>query len=413
MSNLYDSSALGALNEEEYINKLYDKNEDTTKKLLEEHYTDNSSLLNTEQNRVAQKTDDYVNRTLLEAQKAQNAGAIPLSAGANAQVSLVRDNAKQGNVTDLQNQKNEADAEIERQRQLLGSQYAAAIQKAQADNDMERAQQLYDAAKAEEAQLLEYRKNISSLLADKGDTSVRDSLMNGEMPSVDYSGNTWEQVLKNENSINDIYDNKLKSQQLDLQIQNEEALSDLDARRRDQEAKTDKNLNQTYVDAMKKAKNYAEVQNAYGMGSGTFSQAQIAQDTQLQKALTNLRTAQMGADAGMGMEGLEISKSYRDKLAEAQKGVDSERAGALIDAAEKEEQNLVDIQKLIGQELAKQNNYSVLGKLYGLTQDQIDRLMGTGIYGYYPEDNDSDKPLSLPEIYQELIEPVKTPYGTK
>lgn len=380
MANLYDSSALGSLNEKDYINKLYDQNTGTTQKLLEQYYTDNGGALNTEQDRVGQQTDDYVNRTLVEAKKAQGTGTVPLSAGAKAQEALVRNNAQQANVTDLQKQRSEADAEIERQRQLLGSQYAAAIQQAQADNDMERAQQLYEAAKAEEAQLLEYRKSISSTLAEKGDASVRDSLMRGETPSADYSGETWEQVLKNEDSINDIYNNKLLSQQLELQMQNEEALSDLEAKRRQQEAKTDESLTQTYVDAMKKAKNYAEVQNAYGMGSGAMGQAQIAQDADLQAALTKLRTAQMGASAGVGMEGFDINKAYRDKLVEAQKGVDSERAGALLDAAEKEEQTLLEIQQQIGQELAAKNDWSVLGKLYGLTQDQIDRIQGTGKY---------------------------------
>lgn len=380
MANLYDSSALSSLNEKDYINKLYDTNTDTTKKLLEQYYTDNSGALNTEQERVGQTADDYVNRTLVEAKKAQDVGTVPMSTGAKAQEALVRGNAQQANVTDLQKQRSEADAEIERQRQLLGSKYAAAIQKAQADNDMERAQQLYDAAKAEEAQLLEYKMSMSSTLAQKGDTSVRDSLMKGEMPSADYSGDTWQQVLKNEGSINDIYDNKLKSQQLELQTQNEEAISDLEAKRRQQEVKTDENLTQSYVDAMKKAKNYAEVQNAYGMGSGAMGQAQIAQDADLQNALTNLRRAQMSADAGVGLEGFDINKAYRDKLVEAQKGVDSERAGALLDAAEKEEQTLLQIQQQIGQELAAQNDWSVLGKLYGLTQDQIDRIQGTGAY---------------------------------
>ena len=387
MANLYDSSALGSLNEKDYINKLYDTNTDTTKKLLEQHYTDNGIGLDTEKNRIGQQTEDYVNRTLVEAKKAQNTGSVPMSAGASAQAALSRNNAQQANVTSLKQQQNDADAEIERQRQLLGSQYAAAIQKAQADNDMERAQQLYEAAKAEEAQLLEYQKSFSGNLADKGDTSIRDALMNGEMPSADYSGETWERVLKNEDNINQIYDNQLKSQQLALQMENEEALSDLGAKQKQQEAKTDQDLTQAYVDAMKKAKNYAEVQNAYGMGSGTMGQAQIAQDTELQNALTRLRTAQMGADAKLGMEGFDLGKTYRDKLVEAQQSVDSERAGALIDAAEKEEQSLVDIQQLIGQQLAKQNNYSVLGKLYGLTQDQIDRIQGTGKYApvYYEE----------------------------
>jgi hypothetical protein len=385
MANLYDSSALSSLNEKDYINKLYDTNTDTTKKLLEQYYTDNSGALNTEQERVGQTSDDYVNRTLVEAKKAQDVGTVPMSTGAKAQEALVRGNAQQANVTDLQKQRSEADAEIERQRQLLGSKYAAAIQKAQADNDMERAQQLYDAAKAEEAQLLQLKMSASSVLAGKGDTTLRDSLLSGKTPSADYSGNTWGQVLKNEDSINEVYDNKLLSQQLELQMQNEEAISDLEAKRRQQEMKADENLTKTYVDAMKKAKNYAEVQNAYGMGSGAMGQAQIAQDADLQNALTNLRRAQLSADAGVGLEGFDINKAYRDKLVEAQKGVDSERAGSLLDAAEKEEQVLLQIQQQIGQELAAQNDWSVLGKLYGLTKDQIDRIQGTGIYA--PVDN--------------------------
>ena len=56
------------------------------------------------------------------------------------------DNQQKKNVTTMKTVQSEADAEIERQRKLLGEQYAAAIKKAQADNDMLRAQQLYEAA---------------------------------------------------------------------------------------------------------------------------------------------------------------------------------------------------------------------------------------------------------------------------
>lgn len=62
---------------------------------------------------------------------------------------------------------------MQRQRELLGQQYAAEIKRAQAANDMERAQALYDAAKAEDAQLLELRKQGATLMMDrKGDTSL-------------------------------------------------------------------------------------------------------------------------------------------------------------------------------------------------------------------------------------------------
>ena len=70
----------------------------------------------------------------------------------------------------------------------------------------------------------------------------------------------------------------------------------------------------------------------------------------------------------------------RAAIAKSLESTNSERNKALIDAAEKEEQTMVDLQKFTGDAAAKNNDYSILGKLYGLTQDQIDRLQGTGKY---------------------------------
>ena len=381
MATLNDTSALNALNEKDYINKLYDNNTDAAKKLLQESYTDNTGVLNTEKNRVQQQTQENVNRTQVEAQAAQDKYTGPkLSFGAQQQEALNRGNARQANVTDLQQKQSDADAEIERQRQILASQYSAAIKKAQADNDMQKAQELYNAAKEEEAKLLSLRQTASATLAEKGDTSIRDALLQGETPTADYSGQTWEQVLKNEGSINEIYDKQLESERLALQMENEEALSDLAAKQRQQQAQTDEKLTQAYVNALQKMKNYAEVQTAYGQGSGTAAAARIAQDTELQKALTDLRGVQMGADAGIGMESLGVRKDFRDRLYGSQDEINRKRAEELLKAAEQEEENLYNTQLQIGQQLAKENNWSVLGKLYGLTQDQIDRIQGTGAY---------------------------------
>ena len=381
MATLNDTSALNALNEKDYINKLYDSNTDAAKKLLAENYTDNTGFLNTEQNRVQQQTQENVNRTQVEAQAARDDyTGSKLSFGAQQQEALSRGNAQQGNVTSLQQKQSEADAEIERQRQLLASQYSASIKKAQADNDMQRAQELYTAAKEEEAKLLSLRQTASTILTEKGDTSIRDSLLRGENPKADYSGQTWDQVLKNEAALNEIYDKQLESERLALQMENEEALSDLTAKQAQQQAKTDRDLTQSYVDALRKMKNYQEVQTAYGQGSGTAAAARIAQDTELQRALTALRGVQMDADADIGMEGFNIGKDFRERLYGSQDEINRKRAEALLKAAEKEEENLYNTQLQIGQQLAKENNYSVLGKLYGLTQDQIDRIQGTGAY---------------------------------
>lgn len=407
MADLKDTSALKSLNDQDYINKLYGTNSDTTKKMLEEHYTDNTGLLDTEKQSVQQQTEDNVKRTYVEAAKAQNAYSGPrLSYGASAQEALSRGNAQQGNVTSLQQKQSEADMEIERQRQLLASQYKAAIQQAQAENDMQKAQALYDAAKEEEAQLLAYRQGISSALAEKGDTSIRDDLLAGKTPEADFTGDTWEQVLKNEDSINEIYGKQLEAERLGLQMENEETLSDLEAQQRQTQAETDRKLTQTYVDALKKAKNYAEVQNAYGQGSGTAAQARLAQDTELQKDLTDLRGVQMGADADTGMQRLAIMKAYRDQLAKTQQENDRQRVEALYKAANDEENTLVGIQEQIGKELAAKNDYSVLGKLYGLTQDQIDRLQGTGAYApvYYGPVAPDYKPKPRPKTSRPAIQ---------
>lgn len=440
MATLNDTSALNALNEKDYINKLYDSNTDAAKKLLAENYTDNTGFLNTEQNRVQQQTQENVNRTQVEAQAAQDKYTGPkLSLGAQQQEALSRGNAQQGNVTSLQQKQSEADAEIERQRQLLASQYSAAIKKAQADNDMQRAQELYNAAKEEEAKLLSLRQTASTNLTEKGDTSIRDSLLRGETPKADYSGQTWDQVLKNEAALNEIYDNQLESERLALQMENEEAMSDLAAKQTQQQAKTDRDLTQSYVDALRKMKNYQEVQNAYGQGSGTASAARIAQDTELQQALTALRGVQMGADADIGMEGFDIGKDFRERLYGSQDEINRKRAEELLKAAEKEEENLYNTQLQIGQQLAKENNYSVLGRLYGLTQDQIDRIQGTGVYarrsgavdwydttrryskpstGKNPYDNykaamANFQPSSRPTNAEAFNATVKTRYGTK
>jgi hypothetical protein len=211
-------------------------------------------------------------------------------------------------------------------------------------------------------------------MASKEDTSIRDSLLAGEMPTADFTGDTWEQVLKNEAELNAIYDNKLLAEKLGLQMENEEKLSDLEAKRKQEAAKTDKDLTQAYVDALKKAKNYAEVQTAYGQGSGTAAQAKIAQDTELQKVLTDLRGVQMGTDADIGMKGFDLGKTYRQTLADKTASINKERAEKLFEAAEKEEDTLYETQLQIGQELAKKGDYSVLGKLYGLTDAQIAAL---------------------------------------
>lgn len=389
MATLKDTSALQSLNENEYINKLYGNSGDTQKQMLQDHYSQNTGGLNDAQQSVQQQTQTHLNRTDVEAERSANEYANGIgknmSAGANAQAALSQNLTKQANVTELQSRQKQAEADIERQRQLLGQQYAAAIKQAQADNDMQKAQALYDAAKKEDEQILAYKKQAASLMAKKGDNSIYDSLLeNGGATTAGTADGsatpTWNEVLKNEQSINDIYNAKMESQNQDLLMDYQQALSELQAKQAQSQRQTDAALNDAYVNNLKKAMNYQAVQGAYGQGSGTAAQANIAQDSGLLRELTRLRGLQTGTTAAQGLEGAEIGAAYRDAIAKANADNDAKRIAELIGAAEKEEATLAEIQELVGQQYAKKKDYSILGKLYGLTPDQIDRIQGTGKY---------------------------------
>lgn len=386
MANLYDTSANSAFNEDAYINKIYDQTKDTHKAALQQGYDQNVQQLTTGQQNTQKQTDDYVKRAYVEAEKTagnlqKSAAGTPTSAGASAQARLTMGNQMQENKSILKNQQNNADLEYERQRKLMADWYAAQIKQAQADNDMARAQALYQAAKAEEEQLRGFRQSAATLMQSKKDNSIIDAIAKGEAVTPDTTSETWDSVLKNESIINEIYDAQIESQRQQAQMEHDKTLSDLEAKRLETQRQTDKNLTNAYVDALKKAKNYQEVQTAYGQGSGTAMQARLARESGLIKRLTELRGLQMSKDAATELDKAGLVNTLGQTIAQAQKDADLKRNEALYDAAEAEEQALVSEQQTIGQLLAKDKNYSVLGKLYGLTQDQIDRLQGTGAYG--------------------------------
>ena len=187
-------------------------------------------------------------------------------------------------------------------------------------------------------------------------------------------------MLKNEGSINKIYDSAIESAQIEAQMERNKAISEIEAARAAEDAATDKSLTQAYVNAMKNSRNYNEVQNAYGLGSGNMAQQQLARALGLTGTLTDIRNVFARNDANRGQQQFQVGESFRKAIEDAVASNEKNRANALLDAAEAEEQNLIDLQKSIGSTLAAQGDYSVLGKLYGLTQDQINRLQRTGIY---------------------------------
>ena len=168
-----------------------------------------------------------------------------------------------------------------------------------------------------------------------------------------------------------MYDGSLNSQKQTLTQNYETGVSDLAASAEKQRKATDANLNRTYVESAKAAKNYGEVQNAYGLSSGAMAQARLAQDNQLQADLTALRAAQTDSDAEIERQRNLLAKEYSAAIAKAQADNDYQRAQALYNAAKADEDQLLQLQKECGELMAGVGDYSILAKLYGLTDEQL------------------------------------------
>lgn len=403
MASIKDTAATSALNEDKYINELYDTNLENQNRVLTENYGSDQQILDQEQKAVGETTGSYVDRTQAEGDRAKDLyGDGGLSAGAQAQIRLSQENTQRKNVQQLREAQNDADAEFERQRQLLAREYESAIRQAQMNNDMERAQALYDAAKAEEEQLLQLQKKGAAMMAGRGDNSIYNDIANGVTLERDTTGETWEEVLKNEEALNAIYDAQLESLLAGMRTEYESSASDLEARRGTMEKQTDERLTQSYVEALQGQKNAAEMAGANGQGSGTAARGRLSRDEAMLEELTDIRKAQVDAEGAAGLEALELSRDYGRDKAGARHDIDLERALKLYEAAENEEQRLVENQLLVGKNRAGRNDYSILGRLYGLTKDQVDRLQGTGRYASHtrnlPPDQISDYELTPQDL---------------
>ena len=285
-------------NAEDYINKLYDNAQDKQKQLLTDAFSKGTEAIDTQKQEVQKQTDTNLERTNVEAQKIQQ-GYKPenVSDMAMQQAALTMENQKKKNTQMLRDEQQNAEAELERLRKLYADQFSAAIKKAQADNDMVRAQQLYEAAKAKESELRAFSSQMGTL----------DKLA----------------------LIDKIYESAIESGKQGLEMDLQGKLSDLYAQQEAQRRETDKELTGTYVDALRNKKNFNEVQNAYGLGSGNMAQAQLARDTGLTQDLTELRRVQTLADAMIGRQQVGAEKSYADAIADLTGVNEQKRAEAL------------------------------------------------------------------------------------
>lgn len=185
--------------------------------------------------------------------------------------------------------------------------------------------------------------------------------------------NTTEKLATDE-YINKMYDSQLNSQKEQLTQNYNQAISNLETTKEQNAQNLQKNLNTTAVENQRAQKNYNEVQNAYGLSSGAMAQARLAQDNQLQADLTTLRAAQQTADAGIERERALLSQQYSSAIAQAQADNDLARAEALYKEAKDAEAQLLAKQEGAAQLMAGVGDYSLLGQLYGLTDEQIAKL---------------------------------------
>lgn len=375
--NYKETSASDALNTGEYINKLYDRRQNSQQNLMDQNQKDSNAFLNDQSQAVQNQTGDYVNRTNVEAQKAAQQPTTNnrnLSYGATVQQGLSRQNQQQKDVSALNARQAQAEAEVERQRQQLSQYYQTEIQRATAENDLQRAQKLYNAAKSEDRRLQALRQEAALYAQSHGDDSLLNDMAAGNTRQPAPSGPTSSDVLKYEDDINKIYDANYQAQQLKLQQERDQKISDLEAQALANRQQTDQSLTDAYTAALVRARNAGETQAAYGMGSGTAANANLSRELNLQGQLTDLRRLQLGKDAAAGMSQYDTLGAYRKALESFNQENELKRAQQLYGSAQDERDNLVNMQKWLGQQFAQRGDYSILNKLYGFTPDEIARM---------------------------------------
>lgn len=392
MANLRENRATSALNEDQYINKIYDQTHKNQQQAIQAGQTAVMGQVDAGQQFNREQTRQYQDRTKAEGDRAaqniqktvaQQMGRGNPSVGVQAQAGLSMGNQQESNRRVLSDQQSQADAEYERQRKNLADLYSTKIKQAQEANDMQRAQALLDAARAEDEQLRQLRQQGSQLLSQRGDNSMLDSIVSGEPVQRDTASDSWNQVLAHEDAINKIYDAQIRQQQLGAEQQAREAMSDLEAQQQKGVRDTDAALNKIYVNALRSSQASREAQNASGQNSGTAVQDAIARQNAMTGELTEARRLQGAKDANLQGQRIDRVRQLQDAIQKAQAAGDEQRAKALYEAAEKEEQKLVDEQLFAGQQYARQGDYSILGKLFGMTPEQIARLSGGGNGGYH------------------------------
>lgn len=185
------SSVGGGGTYEDYINQMYAAALEAQMAQLKSSYDKNISELDASKGEVDDTyTEQKRQTTGTNAQQAANwremANAYGLNSGTIGQAALAQSNQLQSNLNTLESAQAAAQAEIERQRTLMGQQYQLQINQAMAENNFNKAQALYqEAVRADEA-LRQQQQFNANLALQYAQLAQQQSQFDAEM-SLNYA----------------------------------------------------------------------------------------------------------------------------------------------------------------------------------------------------------------------------------
>lgn len=140
-----------ATSQADYINAMYDANEQKRKAALEAAYDANVATLDRQAATIAPQYQQAANAAAAQSAVAQaafneRAAAAGMNTGAGSQAALAQNNALVSGVSAIRQAESEALAEVEAKRADLATQYQKAIADAVANNEADRALALYNEA---------------------------------------------------------------------------------------------------------------------------------------------------------------------------------------------------------------------------------------------------------------------------
>lgn len=140
-----------ATSQADYINAMYDANEQRRKAALEAAYDANVATLDRQEATIAPQYQQAANAAAAQSAVAhaafnERAAAAGMNTGAGSQAALAQNNALVSGVSAIRQAESEALADVEAKRADLAAQYQKAIADAVANNEAERAQALYNEA---------------------------------------------------------------------------------------------------------------------------------------------------------------------------------------------------------------------------------------------------------------------------